>query len=281
MTVFCKKCGNRLDESMKFCNKCGTPVAMVNEDAPRGKQIDNSTKDKGMMGTVIAIVVFLLLLGGGGYYILNHDVEIKQFFDGKEDDVIEKKVEPSTERSPQKEDGAVTSKQEDTDLVQAKKELEKYGFTCNAVATSYGNSTNGFLIVDKRVDGFRIMVVDSKNKRVAEAIPSYSLEKLDQMKTKSYQEPIIIEFLIFSDTRGSDAEYGAWEGRNHRFPIYAQYKFNQQGVIVPGMLTSGAGAHPSHYQGYLYEKRNVELANLFLEEALPLWENAKKHDIYL
>ena len=44
----------------------------------------------------------------------------------------------------------------------------------------------------------------------------------------------------------------------------------EKGEIIPGMLSSGKGIRPSHYQGFLYESENVDLVNMFLK-ALPVF----------
>lgn len=47
------------------------------------------------------------------------------------------------------------------------------------------------------------------------------------------------------------------------------------------MLTSGQGKNPSHFQEVLKEQKNVDMGNLFLVEAIPLWENAKRNNVNL
>ncbi|WP_026759569.1 zinc ribbon domain-containing protein [Selenomonas ruminantium] len=303
MPNFCKNCGNKLTEEMKFCNKCGTPIiqdknseqtivpsaqSIHQKNAPQNpqsnenlnikqnRQSNNKHNDSGQT-IIIGILALLVLLGGGGYYFYKNKAPSQNISTNstvKNDS--SKNVQTSNEQKIED-----NKESEHPSIKSTKKELEKYGFTCNIVATSYGHNQNGFLAVDKRNDGFHIMIVDSKNKRVAEATPRMTLEKFYSMKDKKNPDPIIIEFLIFSDTRGNDAEYGEWRGSNHFFPIYALYKFDSNGNIIPGMLTSGKGANPSHFQGVLYEKRNVELTNLFLEEALTLYRNAAKNYINL
>ena len=54
-----------------------------------------------------------------------------------------------------------------------------------------------------------------------------------------------------------------------------RYSFNDDGTVKPGMLTSGNGSNPSHFQGYLKEPKIVDLANLLLTEALTFLEKAQ------
>ena len=294
MPNFCKNCGSKLTEEMKFCNKCGTPIKqdanneqtiMMSSQAnvsPKPHHNDNLNNKQNTSGQtiIIGIIALVVLLGGGFYFYKNH-ASTTNISEKANSAVINDSNKNVQTTNKQKAEDNNEDKNEHPSIKSAKKELERYGFTCNIVATSFGHNQNGFLAVDKRNDGFHIMIVDSKNKRVAEATPRMTLEKFYSMKGKKNTDPIIIEFLIFSDTRGNDAEYGEWRGNNHFFPIYALYKFDGNGNIIPGMLTSGKGANPSHFQGVLYEKRNVELTNLFLEEALTLYTNAAKKNIEL
>ena len=77
---------------------------------------------------------------------------------------------------------------------------------------------------------------------------------------------------IFNDVRGSDSVNGVWKGKDHLLPIYAQFKINNSGEIIPGMLTTGMGESPAHLQAYLQETKNVNLANLVLTEMKKLRE---------
>lgn len=306
MPNFCKNCGNKLTEGMKFCNKCGTPInqgvnneqtimtstqAIQQNNVPQKPQHNDNLNNKqhpqynnkqsnSGQTLIIGIIALVVLLGGGYYFYKNH-ASTTNISEKTTPAVINDSNKNVQTSNKQKSEDNNEDKKENPSVKSAKKELERYGFTCNIVATSFGHNQNGFLAVDKRNDGFHIMIVDSKNKRVAEATPRMTLEKFYSMKDKKNTDPIIIEFLIFSDTRGNDAEYGEWRGNNHFFPIYALYKFDSNGNIIPGMLTSGKGANPSHFQGVLYEKRNVELTNLFLEEAITLYKNAAKNYIEL
>lgn len=74
----------------------------------------------------------------------------------------------------------------------------------------------------------------------------------------------ILPVMIYDDRMDRDREYGAWYGKNHLIPVYALYEYNKGQGVIPGRLTSGVGSHPSHYQGPLYEQKNVDLVNLFL-----------------
>ena len=77
---------------------------------------------------------------------------------------------------------------------------------------------------------------------------------------------------IFNDVRGSDSVNGVWKGKDHLLPINAQFKINNSGEIIPGMLTTGMGESPARLQAYLQETKNVNLANLVLTEMKKLRE---------
>ena len=162
----------------------------------------------------------------------------------------------------------------------AQKELSELGISANVTLTTYGHSSDGFLAVDSS-KGRRILLVDRKNSRVAEVGPRMSFAEFGAQRGVSSPRPWIVNFTITNDTREGDAAFGVWSGQNHMIPIYMLYTFNGDGTVKPGMLTSGAGANPSHYQGYLKEQKNVDLANLLLTEALTLLDKANAAGISL
>ena len=162
----------------------------------------------------------------------------------------------------------------------AQKELSGLGISANVTLTTYGHSSDGFLAVDSS-KGRRILLVDRKNSRVTEVGPRMSFAEFGAQRGVSSPRPWIVNFTITNDTRDGDADFGVWSGQNHMIPIYMLYTFNGDGTVKPGMLTSGAGANPSHYQGYLKEQKNVDLANLLLTEALTLLDKANAAGISL
>ena len=156
----------------------------------------------------------------------------------------------------------------------AQKALEAKGVSCKITATTYGHDSNGFLALDTS-KGRRILLFDQQNDRVAEVNPRTSFASFAAQRSKSYQSPWIVNFTILNDVRDNDSDFGTWYGPNHFFPIYMQYSFNADGTVKPGMLTSGNGPNPSHFQGYLKEQKNVDMANLLLTEALTFLEKAQ------
>ena len=156
----------------------------------------------------------------------------------------------------------------------AQKALESQGVACNISVTTYGHDSNGFLALDTS-KGRRILLFDQQNGRVAEVQPRESFAWFAAQRSKSYQSPWIVNFTILNDVRDNDSEFGTWYGANQFFPIYMRYSFNDDGTVKPGMLTSGNGSNPSHFQGYLKEPKIVDLANLLLTEALTFLEKAQ------
>lgn len=57
--MYCKKCGNELQDGMTFCNKCGTKV---------GENINQSSnlekKRKKYITNIICVVVVIIVIGG-------------------------------------------------------------------------------------------------------------------------------------------------------------------------------------------------------------------------
>ena len=93
--------------------------------------------------------------------------------------------------------------------------------------------------------------------------------------------PVTFQMRILNEKPGDDEKEGYWDGTSHVIPIYAQYSFDGEGRVVPGMLNTGRGGRPSHYHDYLKEQRHVDLANLVLTEMQALHENAAAHNIKL
>lgn len=220
---------------------------------------------------VIIAALVVLLVGGGGWYFYNE----RKGDSSKSSASI---VTNTQQAKPQSGHGMATNPsssandQAQNKLKAAEKELKQYGVNRPVHATSYGHSSDGFMILDNN-EGV-LVLVDRNNHQVAEVTPrNMNLNKFRQSRSESYQSPIIVEFKIPNAVRDNDAEFGSWAGSTHIFPIYCQYKFDAAGNVVPGMLTSGKGRKPSHYQGALKEQRSVDLANLFLTEAIPLCDD--------
>ena len=119
------------------------------------------------------------------------------------------------------------------------------------------------------------VVIDKKNNQKASIDLNGlygGLSGLFEPIEKPYKGEVvtILPVMIYNDTVGMDKIMGEWYGTEHFIPVYALYAYDKEkGEIIPGMLSSGLGSHPSHYQGFLQEQKNVDLVNMFLK-ALPV-----------
>ncbi len=267
MANFCKQCGAPLDPAMRFCPECGTLMEENVTPAPKGS---------GDAKKWILVALTVILVGGGGWYLGRS---------GKTDAPAQSAV-PIVPASPKTSAGnsaPVAAPIEDprSNFEKAAEELAKYGLRYNVDATSYGHSPDGFMVLD--MEG-ALVIVDRVNQQVASIKMGKSMGPkgvngildIPKQRYKPGSHVLIPQFRIYDAVRDNDAEYGTWEGTTHKFPIYCLYEFDEAGNIVPGMLTSGKGANPSHYQGVLKEQRSVDLANLFLTEIIPLCDSCNR-----
>ena len=166
--------------------------------------------------------------------------------------------------------------------VKAEQELRQKGVQGTVVASSVGHSGSGYLSLVNNNGQYQIVTYDTKNGRVG--ITPYDRKILYFTDKKSHgagSETVIFNITIQNDIHDNDNNAGAWEGNNHNIPIFANYKFDGSGNVVPGMLTTGKGAKPSHYQEYFYEPRNVDTINLFLTEIIALQKNIADNKVTL
>ena len=253
----CKNCGEPLRPGAMFCAKCGTPVT---DEEPKNSNInipvetkietdvdDNNKKKKSgclftILKIVIGIIVFLYLVG---------------LFFGKSDNEGTKKEVVSP---PVKNEQAVT-------INSAKSALESFGIKGEIISSTYNNNTDGFLA---NVDN-KVYVVDLKNNQIA-TIENYSVMVRHVHKIRGRDNSsgnLIPQFLIYNDKHGKDDQMGEWRGNNHFLPIYILVECDAAGNIKSrGKMSSGLGAAPSHYQGYLEEQKNIDIANIFLKDIL-------------
>lgn len=161
-------------------------------------------------------------------------------------------------------------------LQKAQNELSGRNVPGTVVATSVGNSANGFLSLVKNNGQYSFIICDKVNQQIAQ-VP-FDQETYNFFINKN-QESVIFTMTIFNDGHDRDEKNGTWYGENHLIPVYAGYKLDSNGNVIPGMLTTGVGAKPSHYQGYLNERKNVDTANLVLTEMKALKENAKINQV--
>ena len=173
-----------------------------------------------------------------------------------------------TEKGKEEQAGT-TVDSKNSPLKKAVAEMEEYGIggKLNFIGTSYGHSSDGFIAV---TDSGLVAVVDRKNHRAGMVRPRMSLPEFQQQRKAKSPSPMLMDCIFANDARDNDHDAGYWQGNTHYMTIYALYKFDGNGNLVPGMLTTGRGEKPSHYQEVLYEVKNVDFANLFLTEAISI-----------
>lgn len=189
-------------------------------------------------------------------------------------------VETAVSTEQPKVDETKMEERKQSPLELAKAEVAKYGFNGKMVATSYGHSKDGFLIVEGG-KGIRMIEVDRKNNRAVEILHWTSLSEFARQKNETVPAPMIVKFAITNDIHDRDENSGVWDGNKHILPIYGLYEWDTNGNVVPKMLYTGGGENPGHYHGVLYEQKNVDMMNIFLTEAIPLLDNARKNNVLL
>lgn len=291
---FCPVCGNHLEMDTKCCPVCGTviesmpmqgqaeestvsvqsqprivPVARIQKDEETLIKISKkkSSSRKWIYG-MIGIVIL-----GGFMYIGN---------DTRDEAPIESTVSSNSAASQ-------TKKKVLTASEKTAAEIADYGYSNSEVlATTYGHSEDGFLTI-LGGEKYKIILIDRKNHRSAvvtlvrkDEIKNFASEKGGLSRINNRLSGVIIaEFAVPNDEQDQDSGAGGWEGTTHRIPIYCSYDMTNSGIIEPGKLTTGKGIRPSHYQMYLFEQKNVDMANLFLMELLPLKESMIQNQIDL
>ncbi len=263
----CSHCDQAIEEASKFCASCGNKVEIL--------QIKNSGFTNGLKNYVkwrirafgITLVLAIIVGSIGAIWFRNEPVVNNAVVSS-----------PKTEKTTASET-VPAKKVEDNLISKSQRLLEQNKLQGQVVATSIGHSSQGFLAIIKNNGQYSFIIFDQGNNQVAQ-VP-FSLEAYNFATQRSDKDiaPVIFNMTIFNDKRDRDEKDGVWNGDNHMVPIYALYKFDQNGNVVPGMLTTGWGAKLSHYQGYLNEPKNVAIANLFLLEMKALQENAKVNQV--
>lgn len=267
MPKFCTKCGHALKDGVKFCPGCGSTLQETKDNADEFSMLKTNRKK-----IIAGIGICTLLIAGSGVYAINH----KDTSDATPAPTQEVSTEAQTDNTtpaPKEE-----PKQQQSPSELAKTEMVKHGFTGDLIATSYGHSPDGFLVVEGN-KGMRILIFDTKNNRVATVNNQTKLLDFVNQRNNRTASSMIVKFDILNDTRDKDAKAGAWKGSTHTIPINGQYGWDASGNVIPKMLYTGVGEYPQQYDSVLYEQKNVDLMNLFLREAVPLWKDADKHKI--
>lgn len=270
MGKFCGNCGSELNVDGKFCPICGQQLALARQKTVEQFNLKSFFKRYllwRLRGFLWALIILSIL--SVGFMFMNKMGLISNL-------VV---VDKSPDKPWKMQQKASSKPSEDSSITKAQRLLEEKKIQGKVLATSFGNNPKGFLSIIKNNEQYSFVIVDQVNQQVAEV--SFSQEKysfIDNVNQK-YVSPLIFNITIFNDKHDRDEKNGAWNGEKHLIPIYAQYEFDQNGNVVPGMLNTAWGAKPSHYQGYLNEQKNVDIANLFLTEMKALRENARVNQV--
>lgn len=263
MGKFCGKCGANLQAGGKFCPACGQTVEVL-ALKEEGQVVVKQSLYKRLLG----VLVILIIVGIGGVFYKTGVMSSNMLVNAKSPDKSIPVEQKSAEKSA-----------EESTLAKAQKIIEQNKIQGKVLATSFGNNTKGFLTIIKNNEQYSFIIFDQANQQIAEVPFSQEKYSFQNNAGQKYISPLIFTMTIFYDKHDSDEKNGVWNGQNHTIPIYALYKFDSNGNVVPGMLHTAWGAKPSHYQGYLNEPKNVDIANLFLTEMKALRENGTANKI--
>ena len=290
MDNFCKMCGAELRNNAKFCHKCGTVQSTslsdvvdntgnnnINASQNDSIKTNNTNKIKIYIGVLVLIVIFL----AKGYAAFHAGSGLLERVKG----ALNIGTQVTTENESKAPTNPSTSKESitvNTVANQAESELIQRGIQGTVVASSKGHSNSGYVSLVNNNGQYQIVTYDIKNGRVGTTPYARNiLYFTDKKPTSGGNETIIFNLTVLNDNHDNDNNAGVWEGANHNIPVYAAYKFDGSGNLVPGMLTTGKGAKPSHYQEYFYETRNVDTINLFLTEMMALQKNIADNKVAL
>lgn len=266
---YCKKCGTQMNDESDFCPKCGAKQRGVSESKNNvGKSVisgnnvsENKSNHKLVLG--VAIVLLLSVFGGGYFYYAKTQVT--------DDSVVI--TQETVENSPK---DTEQTKHNSSEYDSIQKEFNEKGIQGVVVASTKGHSNDGYLSLVKNDNTYVIVICDLKNNRIATTPCD---KKILYYTDDKQQDILIFAMTIFNDVHDRDEKSGAWDGNKHILPVYAQYKFDHSGNVVPGMLSTGGGVKPSHYHSYFYEARNVDTINLFMTEMISLQKIVKEKGI--
>jgi len=181
-------------------------------------------------------------------------------------------------------------------IADIKETLKSYGVNYEILAASKRDD-DGFLVLVKDNENYYIGAYSAKDSQIAWTnYSAKTLNFMDNFQTfssgKKYYNPLIFEMDVpvhkqnssqNNSQAGLDDALGVWNDAHthHHIPVYALFKVDDNGNVIPGMINSGNGAHPSHYQGHLKEQINVNLVNIFLTHMDSLRIDIKSKNVVL
>lgn len=253
---YCKKCGTQMKDESNFCPSCG-----FGQSDTAAKTIAKSDKKILYIG-IAAVVIIAIMLGG---YFYHNKMQAANNVAAPAAQEQGAEIDDSKPKADKIE--ASDSKAKDVSEYEAiQKELSASGVNGKVLAVAPGDNKTGYLALVKDGSNSGIVIQDKKNNRTA------LVSNIRNMG----DDVVIFDMMVLNDVKDNDVKSGVWEGANHIIPVYAQYKIDAANNVTPGMLTTGGGRKPSHYQEYFYETRNVDTINLFLTEMNKLNKIAKE-----
>lgn len=268
MEKLCSHCNRKIKNNSKYCPLCGKQMI---EDNTSSQTVSGGGKIAFYFKRYIYIqligLVFILVVGVIAAFFM-HKEEIN---DGK----VESAQLPLESFTTAK--MASEEKVENDIIIKAQRILQQHMVQGKVLATSLRDHNQGFISIVIKDNQYVFALYDQMNNQVAVVPFAQQLLNFTQQKNA----PVIFKMVIMEDRHDNDEKSGVWKGENHVLPIYALYKLDELGNVVPGVLTTGAGENPSHYQSYLNEKKNVDIANLFLTEMKVLQGNVKVNKVSL
>ena len=289
MDKFCKVCGAELRNNASFCHKCGAAQKAsssnvmddTNDNSVRTKE-SIKTKNPNNIKKYIGVFALIVLFLAKGYAALHAGSGTLERIKGALNIGTAQVTTENKSSTPKNVSSAKEPSTVNPVASQAESELKQHGIQGKIVATSKGHSNSGYVSVVNNNGKYQIVTYDIKNSRIGVTPYDKNLLYFTEKKTQNIgQEHVIFNMTILHDSADRDSEAGAWENGNHNLPIFAIYKFDSAGNLIPGMLTTGKGVKPSHYQGYFNEVRNVDIINLFLTEMMALQKNIADNSVVL
>lgn len=244
------------DES-NFCPSCG-----FGQSDTAAKTIAKSDKKILYIGIAAVVIIAIMLVG----YFYHNKMQTANN-NAAAPAAQEQGAEINDSKPKDDKIEASDSKAKDVSEYEAlQKDLNASGVKGKVLASTPGDNNAGYLSLVQDGNNSNIVIRDKKNNRTA------LLSNIRNMGN----DVVIFDMMVLNDVKDNDVKSGVWEGSNHIIPVYAQYKIDAANNVTPGMLTTGGGRKPSHYQEYFYEQRNVDTINLFLTKMNILNKIAKE-----
>ena len=249
-------------------------LGFVKKDIPKQRKIFMT----------IAIIIFAVTTAFASYakYVVDNPPQLTEDDKITIEQIKSLDVKSSTSTNTNKKNVKVDS----NSLNLAKNDLKNKNIDCTVSAVSVKNeagflalinmnSKQFFAVFDARDDIVALISCDNQILNFRENAKNYS-------DGKKYYSPLIFNMEIMNDSKnGQDSDLGEWYDTKHVLPVYALFDVNDKNKVVPGMLTSGKGVKPSHYQAPLKEQRNVNLANIVLTHLDGLKKDIEERNIKL